>query len=97
MTDRPGNPEHLLGADPDPPSRPFDDWRRAVAALSRGEKLGAPHAELLRLSAEVIRTRNVLALDRLAAGLPLPEETARHLPLDEWLLSEEDDTAHDNH
>lgn len=89
MTDSP------LEVTSDAPARPFDDWRRAVAALAAGEKSGAPHADLVRLSEEVIRTRNVLALDRLAAGMLLPEQTARYLPLDERLLSEQDDTTHD--
>jgi hypothetical protein len=95
--DRPGPFEPHLDVGPDDaPARPFDDWRHAVAALLAAEKSGAPHADLVRLSEEVIRTRNVLALDRLAAGMPLPEVTARYLPSDERLLAEEDDTAHDN-
>lgn len=95
MSDFPGQFEPRLDEAPDAPARPFDDWRRAVAALLTGEKTGAPHAELVRLSEEVIRTRNVLALDRLAAGMPLPEQTAHYLPIDERLLSEEDDTTHE--
>jgi hypothetical protein len=95
MSDLPPQFEPSLDAASDAPARPFDDWRRAVAALSAAEKSGAPHADLVRLSEEVIRTRNVLALDRLAAGMLLPEQTARYLPADERLLSEEDDTTHD--
>lgn len=94
--ERPGPPEpHPDNRQEHAPARPFDDWRHAVAALLASEKSGAPHADLVRLSEEVIRTRNVLALDRLAAGLPLPEVTSRHLPRDEHLLTEEDDTTHD--
>jgi hypothetical protein len=95
MSDLPPPFEPPLDMAPDAPAQPFDDWRRAVAALSAGEKSGAPHADLVRLSEEVIRTRNMLALDRLAAGMLLPEQTARYLPVDERLLSEQDDTTYD--
>jgi len=95
MSDLPRRFEPPLDGAPDTPARPFEDWRRAVAALAAGEKSGASHADLVRLSEEVIRTRNVLALDRLAAGMLLPEQTARYLPLDERLLSEQDDTTHE--
>lgn len=69
-------------------SLPQDDWEHALAALDAAEERTAPHAELVALSVEVIRTRNTLALHRLAAGVPLPVEALR----DERLLSEPDDT-----
>jgi hypothetical protein len=72
-------------------SLPLEDWEQALAALDSAEERGAPHPELVALSAEVIRTRNTLALHRLAAGVALPAEALR----DERLLSEPDDTAHE--
>ena len=70
-------------------SLPHDDWQQAIAALGSAEERGAPHPELVALSAEVIRTRNTLALHRLAAGVPLPVDALR----DERLLSQPDDTT----
>jgi hypothetical protein len=73
----------------------FEAWRRAVAALRAAEQDAVPHVELVRLSEEVIRTRNVLVLDRLSAGLPVADDIARHLEADEVLLHQHDDTHTD--
>ncbi|HEY5456787.1 MAG TPA: hypothetical protein VIJ96_15090 [Acidothermaceae bacterium] len=78
-----------------PPSAslPFQQWQRAVAELRSAEARGAPHAEILRLSAEVIRTRNAMTVDRLQAGWQPPDDILKHLVVDDQLLRERDDTA----
>jgi hypothetical protein len=75
------------------PSLPFHEWQRAVAALRSAEARGASHTEIVRLSAEVIRTRNALTLDRVYAGWEAPDDILRHLTTDEQLLEEQDDTT----
>jgi hypothetical protein len=74
------------------PARVFDSWRHAVAALTEAERRQAPYVELLALSAHVIRTRNVLALDRQSSGLELPDSMLRHVYADEDLLAQADDS-----
>jgi hypothetical protein len=73
---------------------PFREWKRASAALRVAEARQAPHAELVRLSEDVIRTRNLLTADWLDAGLALPDGELRQYAADESLLAERDDTAH---
>jgi hypothetical protein len=75
-------------------SLPFREWKTATAALRAAELRGAPHAELMRLSEAVIRARNVLTADWLAAGLALPEQDAIRAAIDAELLRQPDDTAH---
>ena len=75
-----------------PPHQAFEAWRQAVAALRSAEAKKMAHVELVRLSEEVIRTRNALTLDRIAAGLTVPAEIARQLETDEVLLYQHDDT-----
>ena len=72
-------------------SEPFRRWRRAVAALRAAESRGEPYPVIVRLSAEVIRTRNEMTMDRLRAGWSPPEEILRDLSADERLLLEKDD------
>ena len=74
-------------------AEPFLEWQRAVAALKAAEFRGAEHAEIVRLSAEVIRTRNAMTVDRLQAGWQPPDDILKHLSADEQLLREQDDTA----
>lgn len=74
-------------------SDPFRQWQRAVAALKAAEGRGAAHEEIVRLSAEVIRTRNEMTVDRLQAGWLPPDDILRHLVLDDQLLRERDDTT----
>jgi hypothetical protein len=76
------------------PSAPFNAWQRANAALREAEHRGAPHAELVRLAEQVIRTRNALVLDRLNAGWQPHEDVLHHLVSDEELLREKDDSSH---
>jgi hypothetical protein len=76
------------------PSAPFNAWQRTTAALRAAESRGAPHAEIVRLAEQVIRTRNALVLDRLAAGWQPRDDILRHLISDEDLLREKDDSAH---
>jgi hypothetical protein len=73
------------------PSLPFQQWQRAVASLRSAEVRGAPHAEILRLSATVIRTRNAMTVDRLQAGWRPSDDILRQLTVDEALLAEDDD------
>ena len=73
------------------PVRPFREWQTAVAALRAAEARGAEHAEIVRLSAEVLRTRNELTVDRIQAGWSAPDDILRHLMVDEQLLREKDD------
>jgi hypothetical protein len=72
---------------------PFHEWKRATAALRIAEARCAPYAELVRLSEDVIRTRNLLTADWLEAGLALRDCELRQFEADECLLSERDDTA----
>jgi hypothetical protein len=74
------------------PAQVFNNWRHAVAMLTQAERRGAEYPELVRLSEAVIRTRNVLALDRQALGLQLPESMVVHIRDDEELLHQRDDT-----
>ena len=64
------------------PSSPFQEWQRAVAALRSAEARGGAHSEILRLSAEVIRARNVMTVDRLHAGWRPPEDILSRLSAD---------------
>ena len=73
------------------PAEPFDAWQRACAALRAAEARKAPHAEVVRLAEEVIRTRNALTTDRLLAGWQPRDDILRHLTADEDLLRESDD------
>lgn len=74
------------------PSEPFDAWQRASAALRAAEARGATHAEIVRLSEQVIRARNALTLDRTNAGWNPPDDVLRHLIGDEFLLTQRDDS-----
>jgi hypothetical protein len=85
--------EDLAASEQGGPARVFNDWRLAVAMLTEAERRGAPYEELVRLSEQVIRTRNVLALDRQAFGLELPATMIRHIELDEDLLHQPDDRS----
>jgi hypothetical protein len=78
------------------PSAPFNAWQRATAALREAEHRSAAHAEIVRLAEQVIRTRNALVLDRLAAGWQPHDEVLHHLISDEELLREKDDSSHQN-
>lgn len=76
------------------PSAPFNAWQRATAALREAEHRGAEHAEIVRLAEQVIRARNTLVLDRLAAGWQPGDDVLHHLMSDEELLRERDDSTH---
>jgi hypothetical protein len=76
------------------PSAPFNAWQRATAALRDAEHRGASHADIVRLAEQVIRARNALVLDRLAAGWQPREDILNHLISDEDLLRERDDSSH---
>ena len=73
------------------PVQPFRDWQKAVAALRAAEGRRENYADIMRLSAEVIRARNALTLDRVHAGWHAPGDILRHLALDDQLLREKDD------
>jgi hypothetical protein len=75
----------------------FQLWQQATAALKDAETRGAPHAEVVRLSAEVIRARNVVTVDRLQAGWHAPDDILCSLPADDQLLREKDDVADPQH
>jgi hypothetical protein len=76
------------------PSAPFNAWQRATAALRAAEHRGAAHPEIVQLAEQVIRTRNALVLDRLAAGWQPPDDILQQLISDEELLRERDDCTH---
>jgi hypothetical protein len=76
------------------PSAPFNAWQRATAALREAEHRSAPHADIVRLAEQVIRTRNALVLDRLEAGWQPRDDVLQHLMADEELLREKDDSSH---
>jgi hypothetical protein len=75
-------------------SLPFRDWKRATDALRAAEARLAPHAELVRRSDDVIRTRNMLTADWLDAGLALSDALVHQFAADAELLRQSDDTIH---
>ena len=80
-------------ASDDDPLQSFRDWQKACAIRRVTETLGDDHSDIVRLSGEVIRTRNALTMDQVHAGWNPPDEILRHLTLDDQLLREGDDTA----
>lgn len=76
---------------PQSASLPFQAWQRAIAALRAAEARGDAHPEILRLSAEVIRARNAMTVDRVQAGWQPPDDVLKHLIVDDQLLQEGDD------
>jgi len=80
-------------ASADDPLQLFRDWQVACAGLRVAEARGDDYGDIVRLSAEVIRARNAVTLDRLHAGWNAPESIVRHLTLDDQLLREKDDVA----
>jgi hypothetical protein len=82
-----------IEAVPPTPSLPFQEWQRALAVLRAAEARGDSHTEVLRLSAEVIRTRNAMTVDRLQAGWQPSDRVLKHLMVDDQLLREGDDSA----
>ena len=75
----------------DDPLRSFRNWLDACSNLRLAEVCGADYSDLVRLSADVIRTRNALTLYRVRAGWNVPDDVMRHLTVDERLLRENDD------
>ena len=84
-------PDQASDESAEDPVRPFRNWQAAVAALRAAEMRGDEHAEIVRLSAEVIRTRNAMTADRIDAGWNAPDDILRHLVVDDQLLREKDD------
>jgi hypothetical protein len=77
----------------DGPLQSFRDWQRASAIRRVTETRGDDRGDIVRLSGEVIRTRNALTMDQVHAGWDPADEILRHLTLDDQLLREGDDTA----
>jgi hypothetical protein len=77
----------------DDPLQSFRDWQKACAIRRVAETRGDDNRDIVRLSGEVVRTRNALTLDRLRAGRNAPEDIVRHLTLDDLLLREKDDAG----
>jgi hypothetical protein len=77
----------------DDPLQSFRDWQKACAIRRVAETRGDDNRDIVRLSGEVVRTRNALILDRLRAGRNAPEDIVRHLTLDDLLLREKDDAG----
>lgn len=75
------------------PSSPFQESQRALAALRAAEARGDADREILRRSAEVIRARNAMTVDRPRAGWRPPGDVLKQLAVDEAVLAERDDTA----
>jgi hypothetical protein len=82
-----------IEAIPPSPSLPFQQWQRAIAALRAAEARGDAHSEILRLSAEVIRARNAMTVDRLRAGWQPADLVMKHLAADDQLVREGDDST----
>ncbi len=61
----------------------FQLWQRALVALRDAEKRGAPHAEIVQLSADVIRARNAVTVDRMQAGWNAPDDILSRLTSDD--------------
>jgi len=81
-----------IDAPPAAPS-PFQVWQHARTAQKDAERRGADHPDILQLSAEVIRTRNLVTADRVRAGWQRPDDILKHLTVDEQLLREHDDAG----
>jgi hypothetical protein len=64
--------------------------------LRKAEAQPKSHAELVRLSEEVIRTRNMLIAARLADGFTLPADAVRQVEADAELLRHPHDAAAPN-
>ncbi|HEY5202291.1 MAG TPA: hypothetical protein VIJ31_15440 [Acidothermaceae bacterium] len=77
----------------DDPLQSFRDWQKACAIRRVAETRGDDNRDIVRLSGEVVRTRNALTLDRLRAGRNAPEDIVWHLTLDDLLLREKDDAG----
>ena len=75
------------------PLQSFRDWQKACASLRLAETCRDNYSDLVRLSAEVIRTRNELTIDLVRAGTHLPNNVLRDLARDDQLLREHDDAA----
>ena len=52
----------------DDPLQSFRDWQKASAIRRVAETRGDDHSDVVRLSAEVIRTRNALTMEPVRAG-----------------------------
>lgn len=52
----------------DDPLQSFRDWQKACAIRRVAETRGDDHSEIVRLPAEVIRTRSALTLDQVRAS-----------------------------
>jgi hypothetical protein len=78
---------------PPSPSLPFEEWQRALASLRAAEARTEGHREILLLSADVIRARNAMILDRLQAGWQPTDHVLKHLAVDDRLLYDGDDGA----
>jgi hypothetical protein len=76
-------------------TEPFRAWEEATDALRAAELRGAPHSEIILLSAEVIRRRNVVTVARLQAGWQAPDDILSRLMADDHLLLEKDDATGD--
>lgn len=74
-------------------SLPFEHWQRAVVALRVAETRGAGYSEILRLSEDVIRSRNALILDRVEAGWQPTPDILEHVNIDAQLLRAHDDRS----
>ena len=77
----------------DDPLQAFRDWQRACASLRAAETRGEDYSDVVRLSAEVIRTRNALTLDQVRAGWKAPDDILRHMTSDALLLVQGDDAS----
>jgi hypothetical protein len=73
--------------------RRVDDWQWATGLLDCAESLTVSHAELMRLSEDVIRTRNAVTVDKIRIGMIPPPDSLRRWARDEALLGEGDDTT----
>jgi hypothetical protein len=72
------------------PSQPFDEWKRAGAALRTAELRGAGDDEVLPLAEDVLRARVAVLRDRIAAGWQPSDEVMRELEVDAQLVREAD-------
>jgi hypothetical protein len=77
----------------DDPLQSFRDWQKACAIRRVTETRGDDHSDIVRLSGEVIRTRNALTMDQVHAGWNAPDDILRHMTSDELLLVQGDDAS----
>ena len=83
----------IIEASNDDPLQSFRDWQKACAIRRVTETRGDDRSDIVRLSGEVIRTRDALTMDQVHAGWDAPDDILRHMTSGELLLVQGDDAS----